>query len=143
MAKYKIPKMRTRRMERYKRLREVGFLKFEAKPLSRVPLKTPYFKGMISERKAELQDARQKKLSRDEFEKTIKARYQGNRWLRRTKSGQIVADPWHYLREYEERWRNKFAQYESPWEGRQRRFRDFIARTEGNLQRRRGYLQAT
>jgi hypothetical protein len=132
--------MKTRRQARYVFIRKMGLLPFEARPLSRVPPNVPYFKEMLRERRAMFKKAAQMKVTQAKWEEQIKELYKVNRWQKLGRTGKIVADPWQMLRQQEEKWRDKQPQYESPWEGRQRTWRDFLPKVEKTLQRqlRRG-----
>ena len=127
--------MRTRRQQRYIHCREMGLLPFEARPMSRIPPNVPYFKEMLTERRAMFRKAVQLKTSRRKWEDQIKELYRVNKWQRLNKAGKTIADPWSMLRDFEEKHRQKQPQYESPWEGRQRTWRDFLPKIERTLQR--------
>ena len=132
--------MKTRRQQRYTILRKAGFLPFEARPLSRVPIRTvPYMKGLIRERQDMFHRAQVDKVSIVRWRSQIKELYIINKFLKMDRKGNPVADPWDFLRDYEDRWRAKNPSYESPWEKRRRSWRDFLARIEKTIagQRRR------
>ena len=126
--------MRTRRQQRYELLRKNGLCGFEAKPLSRVPIKTvPYMKGFVRERWGMLRDALERKLTITQFEAQIKQQYNRQGFLKRNKAGKVVADPWAMLRDFEDRYRDKYPAYESPWEKRRRSLVDFMAKIEQTI----------
>lgn len=121
---------RTRRQNRYRVLRAVGFLPFERKELSNVPFKTPYFDALIKERHKRYQSAIDRKLSRAEYERQIKLLYFDNKWLSRTATGRARLDPWKMLKDFEHTYRLKHPEYESPWEKRRRAWKDFITKLD-------------
>lgn len=121
---------RTRRQNRYRVLRATGFLSFEAKELSKVPFRTPYFDTLIKERHKRYQAAIDRKLTRAEYERQIKTLYFDNKWRSRTKTGRIAYDPWKMLRNFEYTYRLKHPEYESPWEKRRKAWKDFIEKLD-------------
>lgn len=140
--------MKTRRQQRYAVLRSAGFLRFEARPLSRVPIRTvPYMTGLIRERKELYRDAKRQKATIARYEAEIKALYRANKFTKTDWRGKDAGDPWAFLRDYEERYRAKYPAYESPWEKRRRTWKDFLVRIERQIDEqrhggRRKYLEA-
>ena len=97
--------MKTRRQQRYTILRKAGWLPFEARPLSRVPIRTvPYMKGMIKERQDMFRKAKDMGTTIDRWRSQIKELYIINKFVRTDWKGKKVADPWAFLRDYEDRW---------------------------------------
>lgn len=151
-----------RRIARYEKLRKVGFLPFEAEPLSKVPFyivvwkgktagqKIPYMERVVRERRKlqtnTLKAARERGLTKIEWGKAWKRKitelYNHNRWLKRNKAGQLVPDPWAMLRDFEDRFKHRTPEYESPWQPRQRDYRKDIAKLEETLRRQRGLSYA-
>ena len=127
--------MRTRRQARYIHCRKMGLLPFEARPMSRVPSNVPYFKAMLKERREMFKKAQQMKTTQAQWETQIKELYRVNKWQKLGRTGKIVADPWHMLRQQEEKYRQKYPQYESPWQPRGRNFKDFQRKQEKTLAR--------
>lgn len=126
--------MKTRRGQRYTILRNAGYCKFEAQPISRVPIKTvPYMKGFIREREDLLRSALQRKTTLRQFEAQIRELYIVNGFTKRNKLGKVVADPWAMLHDFEDRYRAKNPSYESPWEKRRRAWGDFMAKIERSI----------
>jgi hypothetical protein len=122
---------RTRRQARYGFLRQHGFLRFEAQTLSKISLRVPYFDLLIKERAQLFAEAISKKQSPAKYEKQIKDLYRERRWYKLSRTGKkIVADPWAMYREKEDIHKSKYPQYTSPWEKRQKDFRDFVGKTE-------------
>jgi hypothetical protein len=103
--------------------------------MSRVPPNVPYFKEMLRERYAMFKEAAKMQIGIKKWEEQIKELYRVNKWQKLGRTGKILADPWQMLRHHEEKWRDKQPQYESPWEGRQRTWRDFLPKVERTLQR--------
>lgn len=130
---------RTRRENRYLRLRQHGFLKFEARPLSRVPVKVcPYFRDMMKERQAQMRKSQKMGRTLKQFEDSIKELYWTNNWLKENRIQQIVVDPWQMFRDAEDKFKAKNPKYESPWMPRQRKLRDFISKVERTLAKQKG-----
>ena len=132
--------LKTRRQARYEKFRQGNaFLPFEAQPLSRINIAIcPYLQFMIDERRAERREALNKGLTLTQWENEIKSRYNKNGWLKRGRTGKILADPWKMLRNYEDRFRQKHPEYESPWEPRYKNMRDFMAKIERTMAKQRG-----
>jgi hypothetical protein len=129
--------LKIRRHSRYEKLRKDGFLPFEARPLSRVPSYVPYLKAMARERRDMIKKARALGTTQRQFEAQIKELYQINKWLKRNRAGKIVADPWRMLRDFQDRYKQKHPEYDSPWEKRGRAWKDFQARIERTLARQK------
>ena len=126
--------MRTRRQNRYELLRRKGFLAFEARPLSVVPIKSvPYMKGLIRERLQLLRDAQQHKATTAQYEAQIRKDYNTHGFLKRNRVGKVISDPWAMLHDFEDRYRAKNPAYESPWEKRRRSLVDFMAKIEQTI----------
>lgn len=121
---------KTRRQTRYGNLRVAGFLPFEARELSRVPLKVPYMAMLIRDRYREARRAHDSGVSWAAFTRTIMQRYKNNDWIRPSRSGKFKHDPWKMLKDAEKRYRDRKPEYESPWEGRRRRWKDFLRQIE-------------
>ena len=132
--------LKTRRQARYERLRISGFLPFEGQPLSMIRGVSicPYLGHMIKERQEEKREAQNKGLNAVQWENEIRTRYNKNGWLKRGRTGKILADPWKMLRDYEDRFRQKHPEYESPWEPRYKNMRDFMAKIERTMAKQRG-----
>lgn len=132
--------LKTRRQQRYIRLRNAGFLPFEARPLSKVPQNIPYVKQMISSRRELLKQAIQDKrkdsriLTQKAWAEQIKKTYTDNVLTRVNKRGDIVLDPWQLLRQREDAYILKHPEYESPWQKRGQRWRDFISKWERTVE---------
>jgi len=120
---------KTRRQRRYELLRRAGFLKFEARDLSRVPLKVPYMAGIIKEHKKHYKQAIKEEWTLKAWENHYKKLYKDNDWL----DSKSKLSAWSMLREYEHDYRQKHPQYDSPWQKKRKQFRDFIATLEKKL----------
>jgi hypothetical protein len=133
---------RTRREQRYVTLRKAHLLPFEARPMSRVPMiqykMVPYLAEALKVRQEMWKKAVEMKISVIKWEAQIKELYKVNGWLTKTRTGKIVADPWSMLRDYEDKWRAKYPQYESPWQKRQKNWRDFLPKAEKTIQKQQG-----
>lgn len=129
--------LRIRRHARYEYLRKAAFLPFEARPLSRVPSYVPYFRAIVKERRDMARKALKMGTKRLAFETQIRELYRVNRWVKKNKAGKIVADPWAMLRDFQDKFKDKNPQYDSPWEKRQRNWRDFQSRIEKTLARQK------
>lgn len=128
---------RTRREKRYLALKDAGFVGFEARALSKVSPKVPYMKPMIAERRREydktIKWAKKRGMSETTFNKQwlthIKRKYIMKGWKRKGDIwGQTVA--FRMLKTKEEEYRARNEDYESPWQKRQKRWRDFLGNVE-------------
>ena len=130
---------RTRRETRYMKLRNAGFLRFEARPLSKVPSKVcPYLRAMMEERRDWLRKEQKAGKTLKEYEAEIRELYRAKDWTKKNRVGKTVADPWKMLREFEDKWKDKQPQYTSPWQGRQKKWRDFQRMLEPTLKKQMG-----
>ena len=105
----------TFRQMRRLRLKEYGFLPFEAKELRKVPLKTPYLRLGMRDRRRTYREAireyreRGLRFSRAEWARIVREMYVSKDWLREGRP-----DTWQMLRSWEEEHKAKFPEYESP-----------------------------
>ena len=105
----------TRRQYRYAKLKTLAFLPFEARELSKVPFKTPYLRLGIRERRDALRTALREykargfKFSKAEWLEIVNEMYIARGWMR-----DGIADPWQMLRAWEERYRARHPEYDSP-----------------------------
>ena len=130
---------RTRREARYLKLRQHGFLRFEARALSKVSTRVcPYLRNMMKERLGLMRESQKLGRTLRQYEDSIKELYQTNKWLTRNRVGRIVADPWRMFREQEDKFKAKFPQYTSPWQKRWRDWRQFQAKIEKTMRRQEG-----
>ena len=128
---------KTRRQNRYENLRKAGFVGFEARALSRVSPRVPYMLPLMKERYVEYQRAtkraQRRGLTEVEFNKQwqthIKRRYIVKGWKRRSDVWGVTVG-FRMLKDAERGYRYKHPQYDSPWEKRQRQWRDFIAKID-------------
>jgi len=133
---------KTRRQNRYENLRKAGFVGFEARALSRVSPRVPYMLPLMQKRYEEYQRATKRAqrqgLTEVEFNKQwqthIKRRYVANRWKRR---GDVwgVTVAFRMLKEAERQFKYKHPAYESPWEKRQKDWRNFIAKIDATYEK--------
>lgn len=123
-------RFKTLRQRRYARLRNAGFVEFEAVPLSKIPTNVPpYMNSIITEREKLLKRAKKKKWTYKKYTQVIKAMYDGKGWAIRTLTGKMKNESaWAMLRDYENRYKDKHPDYTSPWLPRQKRWRDFQSR---------------
>lgn len=126
---------KTRRQSRYAKLKDSGFLPFEAYALSKVAFKTPYVRGMIAERRKKLRQAEKEGWSRIRYNALIMGHYQRKGWRRRSKDGKTVLDPWAMLRDYQDRYKSQHPEYVSPWIKKQKKFRNFASKYDRGLER--------
>jgi len=121
---------RTKRQSRYKKLRDNGFLPFEASVLSRVPLNVPYMKPLVAERRKLVKKQLDKKVSQTKIADGIKLSYNVKGFTRRDSIGRKLYDVWAYLRKYEDNWRDKQPEYRSPSQKRRKNFTQFKRKFE-------------
>jgi len=103
---------KTRRQHRYNRLKEEGFLNFEAIALSKIAFKVPYIKGMRKERVRARRDAigeykeRRLRFSKAEWRAIIRDMYIAKGWFKEGK-----ADVWQMIRANEEKYKARHPDY--------------------------------
>jgi len=125
---------RKTREARYAKLFRAGFLGFEARPLSRIPRKVPYMPQLIATRASLKARAKREGWSQARYETYIKEQYRKKGWRKLNRPGtKTVDDPWAMLRDYEDRYKDKHPEYNSPWVKRQKRFRDFTSKFDRGL----------
>lgn len=135
---------KTRREQRYRVLLYAGCPKWEARPLSRVPQTkaVPYMKVFINQRIEEYEKAfkraRKQGISDVNFNKQwdthIKRRYIAMGWKhRKDRWGATVA--FRMIKEVKDRYRNRKPEYESPWEKRRKRWKEFSAKIDREYER--------
>ena len=122
---------KTRRQQRYLRLRNSGFLPFEAQELSKVPNNVPYMANLYRNRKMLLGRAKKDRWSYTKYESSIKKLYDSNRWYRARKR-----DPWQMLKVAERRYKTKHPEYSSPWKKRRKDFVEFTRKLEQDKKRK-------
>jgi len=126
---------KTRRQQRYTMLRSKGFLPFEAQTLSKIPVKsTPYIRELIVDRNKMYLNAKDKKTTTGTWEKQIKELYSTS-GFRTNKRGKIVADVWKMVRYFEDRYKDKYPEYTSPWKKRLKTWRDFMSKAEKTIEK--------
>jgi len=126
---------RKTRQARYEVLRRNGFLPFEARPLSRVPKKTPYMPQLIAVRGSLKARAKREGWTQKRYETYIKEIYRKRGWRKLNRVGKTVDDPWQMFRFYEDKYKSRHPEYISPWVPRQMRFRDFVSKYERGLEK--------
>ena len=130
------PKYKSRRAKRYEKVRVKGFLPWEARSLSNIPESVPYFKKMAEDRNREWSTfKRSKKMkgkSFDEveraFSRRIKSRYQAKGWWRG--KGLQASSVYSMFRSYEDQYAPNYPAYISPWQPKQKKFRDNVSMIE-------------
>lgn len=133
---------KTRRQNRYARLREIGFTGFEARALSHVSPQVPYLLPMMKERLVEysraIKQAKRQGIAETDFNKRwethIKKRYVAKDWKHRSDVwGVTVA--YRMLKAAERIYKYKHPEYDSPWEKRQKDWRDFVAKIDKSYEK--------
>ena len=127
--------IRQRRRRHY--LEHSGFLLFEADDLCVIPGYVPYFKRLIRERQSELENWLRAGRTMAEWQLHIRAKYVDHKWGKEDAGG-FKADPWKLLRAFEEDYRDRNPEYDSPWEKNKRRRLDFLAKIERTMTKQRG-----
>ena len=133
---------KTRRQTRYENLRKSGFVGFEARAFSRVSPKVPYMLPMMKERYAEYQRAIKRAHKQEqtevEFNKQwqthVKRRYITKGWKRRSDAWGVTTG-FRMLKDVERAYKYKQPQYVSPWEKRQKDFKDFIRKIDATYEK--------
>ncbi len=127
---------RQKREARYNDLRLVGFAKFEARALSKIPRSVPYLKDMAEKRASEYGAFKRRKsgdTSDKAWETFIVKRYIMKGWAKHhVRSSKESA--WEMLRHFEDKYKDDHPSYKSPWRTRQRDFRRAERKTEKAMQ---------
>jgi len=110
-----------------------GMLDFEAAVLASIPEDVPYIKHMTDDRMALLRRALQQGLTDEQYQSLVKQQYI-DRGFFKPAEGAVRArlDPYAMLRHYEDAYKARHPEWESPWKKRQRswgRFRTKASRT--------------
>lgn len=122
---------RSRRQHRYLILRDTGFLKFEARELSKIPFNIPYMDTLIKERYKAAKDAARDKITERGWKKIITNMYFDKGFTKTDKkTGKKTPDAWQMFRDFEFKFKSKHPEYESPWEKRRKNWKDFVAKIE-------------
>lgn len=124
---------KTKRQARYNTLKRLGFLPFEARALSKVSFKVPYMRGMIKDRRKALRDAVKLKWSKAEWKRMVLEDIYDARNYYNLRTGK--PDPWVMLRAWEDRFKEKYPEYESPWQKKKRVRKDFIEKFDRGEQK--------
>jgi len=128
---------KTRRQNRYETLRKAGFVGFESRAFSRVSPRVPYMLPLMQKRHEEYQRAikraQRQGLSEADFNKQwqthIKRRYVARGWKRRSDVWGVTVG-FRMLKDVEKEFKYKTPSYQSPWEKRQKAWKDFIGKLE-------------
>jgi len=131
---------KSRRQNRYEKLRDSGFLPFEAKALSKVPPQTPYMKDMIIERIKTVKEYRAEGKNNAFIKNQLKQYYVANDFLKHKTGKRATLDPWKMLRSWEDRFKNKTPEYTSPWQKRRKSWVDYTGKAERTLAKRKGWI---
>lgn len=142
--------MITRRDQRIKLLLKAGFLPFEAKELSKVNMAyVPWFKQLVIDRKKELAEYRmagKEPLPEDAFQKIwreyVLEAYKKHGWYKPVGLGRIILDVWKLARKYEDAYKAKFPEYNSPWQKSGKNRVDFLAKLDRTIAKQAGRLGA-
>ena len=133
---------KTRRQNRYETLRKAGFVGFEARALSRVSPRVPYMLPLMQKRHEEYQKALKRAhkqgLTEVEFNKQwqthIKRRYVARGWKRRSDIWGVTVG-FKMLKDAEREFKYKHPAYDSPWEKRQKDWKNFIAKIDATYEK--------
>ena len=118
-------------------LERSGFLLFEADDLCVIPGYVPYFKRLVRERRALLKEWLGAGYTMPQWELRLQRLYRDNKWVVFI-DGLPKADPWKLLRAFEDDYRDHNPEYDSPWQKKKRRPRDFLPKIERTMARQRG-----
>lgn len=122
--------LRTKRQHRYNILRRFGFLKTESIQLSKVPMKIPYMDKFLKTRFALFERSREMGRTERQYIRSIKELYKTKGFIKLDVLGRRRPDVWAFFREFEDGYKDKHPEYQSPWVKRQYRFRDFVRKVE-------------
>lgn len=121
---------KTRRQQRYEKLRNNGLLPREAQVLSKVPLNVPYIKKLITDRRQFVKKQLDNKKTPNQIEQMIRSDYYGRGMIVRDSLGRPKLNVWGYLRKYEDEYKGKQPEYRSPSQKRYKKFVDFQRKFE-------------
>lgn len=127
--------------ERFNKLIKIGMLKFEAGELCKVQYWPVYFARLCKERKTRFKQHIAEGKSYADWETLILFEYEVHNWVRKKKGvvvlrrGLPIADAWSMFRAFEDKYKDRKPEYESPWEKKARDFRDFQPKVERTLAR--------
>lgn len=133
--------LKTKREQRRRYLISKGFLPFEARALSRSPIKiVPYFKALIADRASEYAEwmADKDKGGHTYWQIHLIKRYKDNGWMKSDRKGRRIGDPWQMFRAAEDKFKAKNPTYDSPWEKRPRTRKDFVEKMERTIRKQGG-----
>jgi len=127
---------RSRRQARYARLRDSGWLKFEAVTLSRIkPKYPPYYHTMIRARSVINNRAEREGWSDARYIKYIYSLYNKNKWMMPSRTGKLKPSPWALFRSYEDKYKDRDKEYTSPWLDKQKKWRGFLGKYERGVKK--------
>ena len=107
-----------------------GFIEEEAEVFFRLPPETPYLASMVRGRAKLHNEKRKKKWSDQKYRDEVIDLYRKNKWLKRTRTGKLVIQPYALLKDHEHRYKARHRDYRSPGEQRRRDFRSWQRRWE-------------
>ena len=127
---------RTKRQTNYERLRNAGFLPFEAFELSKVPRKTPYMGQFVASRASLFSRAVKQGWSAERYRKHILDIYDKGQYYSESLKGRAHRSPWKLLEDKAKYpYQRKHPEYISPKVKKRIKFRDYIDITERTLAR--------
>lgn len=106
------------KQERYEYLLSQGFLKNEAKQLSKTSdagMQASYFQTLIRSRRALQAHAKKEEWTDKQYRKHIRQQYIGKGYYKTDIKNRKINDVWKLLRSYEDESRQKGQKYSSPW----------------------------
>lgn len=131
----------TRRLSRYKILRNNGFTNFEAAVLSNVPLDVPYMKDLVADRKQRKADAIEKGLTEDQYNVKVRQDYIDNKFYKEAGVGRRARiDVWKMFRDWKKRFEAQYPNYESPWKKRRRNWVEAMEKFDRTLAKQHGFI---
>jgi hypothetical protein len=118
--------MKKMRETREQQLIRWGFLPFEAQELRIIKNPPPYFKQLIMQRRSMRMNAKKYGWSEAEFSRRVKSVYEKERIAKRILGRKETRySPWDLLRKYEDRYKDRHPNYETPTAKKPSSTRDF------------------
>lgn len=134
--KRRFPLADNKRKSRYLYLRKRGFLPVESDILSKIPFDVPYISNIIKDRMDLYKKCIDRNMTRGEYLNYIKQLYIDKGYIKPGK-GVIRAniDVWAMLRGYEDLYKQKNPEYDSPYKKKRTNWNDFMTKAEKTIER--------
>jgi len=122
-----------RSIRQRRKMTGMGFLGYEVASFDRIPFTVPYFRDMCRQRNKEFRAWLKARKLVSQWMRHIKIRYEQKGWMKGK-----APDPFKMLRHFEDDYKARFPEYDSPWQKRPKVRRDFMARINRTIAKQRG-----